>query len=226
MRRFATYLLAAGCCLVLTAIASAQVSRTPQADQPAPGQGFTFPSPLHAQADVRQSLRLTDDQLRRLGELDTRLQGMYRNDFTRAYGTRETDRGAALNQTWGRYRTDWSRGAGEIFNENQMNRYRQLEMQFRGTEALIDADARRRLNLTEDQISRFNELNTQYQRQYRDFLAPDAARQENYRDRWARFRSDYNDRIGGILTEEQRRTWGQMTGERFDFAPPTGGRGR
>jgi hypothetical protein len=190
-----------------------------QAGQPA--TRFNFPTPLFQQPNVGQTLNLNRDQMTRLNGMTQQLQNRFQGDFNRAFTGSGRDRDAAMQALQGRFNSDFMKGAGGIFNDQQMTRYRQLQLQSQGASALLSPDVASRLNLTDEQRTRLRNLDTQYQRQLRDFTGSDASRRADFRNRWETFQRENGQRINGILDENQRRMWSQMTGERFNFAPPT-----
>jgi hypothetical protein len=189
-----------------------------QAGQPPPR--FNFPTPLFQQPNVGQTLNLNRDQMGRLTDMTQRLQTRFQDDFNRASGATGRDRDTNLQTLQGRFNTEWMRGARGVFNEQQMTRFQQLQLQSQGPAALMNSDVATRLNLSDEQRTRLRDLDTQFQRQMRDFTGPDAARRQDFRTRWETFQRESNSRLNSLLDENQRRTWREMTGERFNFAPP------
>jgi len=165
--------------------------------------------------DVGRSLNLTQNQTTRLNEMTTGLQNRYQEDFQK-FDTLPQDRRTQLLQ---RYNADWMKSAGDIFNEQEMNRYRQLNYQYQGFDAFNDPDLQKRLNLTDEQRKQLNDARQWNQQQWQDIQRRGAddrdAGTRLYRDYW----KERGQRLNKILTEEQRRTWGQITGNPFTFQP-------
>jgi hypothetical protein len=202
-----------------------QAGQTGQAGQGAgqagqPTQRFNFPTPLFQQPNVGQTLNLNRDQMGRLTDLNQRLQTRFQDEFNRAAGATGRDRDTNLQNLQGRFNTEFMQGARGVFNEQQMTRFQQLQLQSQGPSALMNPDVARRLNLSDEQRARLRELDTQFRRQMNEFSGPDASRREGFRNRWETFQRDSNSRLNSLLDENQRRTWSEMTGERFNFGPP------
>ncbi|HXG10212.1 MAG TPA: hypothetical protein VNK04_10515 [Gemmataceae bacterium] len=194
--------------------------------RPAPSAGQTqlalppgFQQPLFMNAAVRRELNITDEQLSRLSQALDRTFGRFQDDIARLNTLDERARAAQLQQLGRNFDALMMRSAGDILNEQQLTRLRQLEVQRRGFGALIDAEVQQRLNLTADQVARLRALNEEFERESRDILKGADPNRELALQRYNEFQTRIWDRVNTILNEQQRRTWAQMTGNRFVFPP-------
>jgi len=208
--------------LVLTAVgadrASAQRTSPPGAAQVTPSSPYT--TPLYRNPDVARNLDLTRDQIDRLNQATDRLQGRYRDQFDRVNRLDERARDARRQELLRNYSGDWTRSAGDIFNERQMSRYRQLELQSRGLDAFRDPDVRRRLNLTDEQYRKLSDLGTRVDEERQNIPATERLQTRDTLRNWRDFMGRTQRSMNDILTDEQRRAWREMTGDPFDFPPP------
>jgi hypothetical protein len=189
-----------------------------QQQQPPTQRAYTFPPTITQYPNVSQTLNLTPAQTRQLSEMNTKLQADWRDRFNKAWTS--TNRDATLQQLQSQYNEAWMKGSRDILNNNQMTRYNQLYLQSQGPGAYFNPDVQKRLNLNEEQMNQLRQLRTQYDRQYQDFRAVDPTRRDDAMKRWETLQKDTSDRIRTILNEQQQKTWSEMTGENFRFAPP------
>jgi len=226
MRLVARYVLVPALALLLAGTVHAQRTQPPGASQVTPAYPYT--PPLYYNQDVARALNLTPEQINRLNQETGRLQTSYRTDWDRL---NERDRAARRDELLRRYNTDWMRSAGSILNEQQANRYRQLDLQNRGLDALSEAEVQRRLNLTDAQQRQLRELRDRTETERRNLPSTDRLRSDDGLRRWRDFQDQTRSRMNRILTEEQQRSWRDLTGTPYNFPPsgPTpapGGTGR
>jgi len=215
---------------LLTGPAFAQQSQQPQV----PNQGqatqatrqgaqTAFPNgitnPLYTNQDVRQALNLSDDQLRRLNAANAALQDQYRTDFSGLSGVPEQDRAARLQELTRRYNTAFNQSAADIINRDQMRRYQQLGLQYRGYDAFGDADIQRQLNLSADQQQQLRLLQQRYGQDLRDISRYAQTNREDAMRRYQALQRQSGQQLNTILNDQQRQAWSGMTGEPFPFQP-------
>lgn len=203
---------------LVSSVVHAQQTTAPPA-QPAQ-RGFNFPTPLFQQPNVASNLNLTPAQTRQLGEMNTRLQADWQNRFNQAWGSTGRDRDASMQQLQTQYNQAWMNGTQNIFNDSQRTRYNQLYLQSQGPAAFYLPEVQRRLSLSDEQLTQLRQLGTQYGRQFQDFRTIDPAQRTDAMKRWDTMQKETSERLRTILNEQQQKTWSEMTGEPFRFAPP------
>jgi hypothetical protein len=175
-------------------------------------------NPLFRNPEVSRALNINQNQLQQLNQANQQLQDRFRNDFSRLPDN-EAARAMRMQELTRNFNNEFARSAGTILSADQLNRYRQIELQSQGLGAFGDPQVQRSLNLNSPQRDHLQNLQQQYQRQFDDIrqLAqdnPQAAEQ-----RFNRLRSQMATQINGILTPEQQRAWSQMTGDPFMLRP-------
>lgn len=183
-------------------------------------RGYNFPAPLFQQPNVGTSLNLTPAQTRQLAEMNTRLQADWGDRFNKTWSSTGRDRDASLQQLQSQYYDTWMKGTQNIFNDAQRQRYNQLNLQYQGPSAFLNPDMQKGLNLSDEQRTQLGQLRTQYDRQFQDFRTVDPTRRDDAMKRWETMQKETSERMRSILNEQQQKTWSQMTGEQFRFAPP------
>lgn len=178
-----------------------------------------FPKPVYQLDGVNRNLNLTQQQIDRLNDINNRVQTSFRDRFDKVSTVAENERAARLQELNRQYQTEWMNGAREVFNENQLNRYRQLNYQYGGYQTFSDPDVQKRLNLTEDQQRRLREeieWNAVQTRKFNEQAQTDREKaQQFYRD----YRKQYDERFNKFLTPEQQKAWRELAGEPYEFQP-------
>jgi Spy/CpxP family protein refolding chaperone len=221
------YLLAFAGAAVLTAAAQAQVINSPDAPQPgAPSPQAVIPSgrlyepgALYHMDDVRKSLNLTPEQVNRLNTLTEQTQGQYRDKYSQLSTLKDADRAARMQELNRQYYGDWSKGARNVFNDEQRTRYQQLYYQYGGFNSLGDPDVAKRLNLTPEQRRNLNASIDWSSRQLQDINKTGATDHDKAVQMYRDYQKQYQDRFSKLLTPEQQKTWRDMTGEPYTFQP-------
>jgi hypothetical protein len=223
------YVLGLACGLALTNSISAQTAplQKPAPPKPVTGQGQVqqtnrYPPALYRMNDVGKSMNLTPEQTTSLNTLTDQTQAHYRDNYNNLGTLNESERftrGQELNR---QYNNDWNKGARDIFNDNQRNRYQQYSYQYGGFNALYDPEVQQVLNLTPEQLKGLREhgdwSDQQLQEINRTGITDPTRGTEMYRDYW----KSHDQRFNNFLTPEQRNSWGKMTGERYTFQPAFG----
>jgi len=188
------------------------------AAQPGNTTGTLTFGPLQS-TDVRRSLNITDEQWNRINQSNTQLQTQFRDDLSRLNALTPAERATRWQEIQGRYNTQFLRSAGDVLNPEQMNRLRQLDLQYQGVGAFGSADVQRRLNLTADQQRQLRDIEQQYRRDLDAIRTGSSTNREDAMRRWNDLQRQMQGRTNAILNAEQRQTWTQMTGQPFTYTP-------
>lgn len=236
MRR--QYLLVFVVALTLTASVAAQlpIRRVYQQPNPAPmgrnpnllepeqpAQPVYRPSPyptaIYRMNDVSKALNLSLEQITRLNDLTDRTQEHYREKYSDLDTIKEADRWARRQELNQLYANDWAKGARDILNKEQWNRYQQLNYQYGGFNALYDPDVQKRLNLTPEQIKNLRASADWSIQQYDDIMRLGATDRDKAMEWYRDYQKVYDERFNKFLTPEQQKAWRELTGERYNFKP-------
>jgi hypothetical protein len=192
---------------------------------PALGTQNHFGVPLYQNADVRRSLNLTDAQIAQLSSNSPQLQQQLQTQLSRLASLPASERAAEQQKLQAGSQQEFWRSATSVFTPEQVQRYHQLEYQYQGPGAFSNPEVRSRLNLTNDQAQRLQELHEQNAHWMQMFLAPGGSGQDAAA-RYSDYRQQLNEKTNAILNPDQRRIWQGMTGDPYDFrlpvTPPNG----
>jgi Spy/CpxP family protein refolding chaperone len=193
------------------------------------GRGFGGPGggSLAANKSVQQELKLSDDQVTKIGEALRQVREKHRDDFEKAREGSEEDR-AALRKTMSE---ETNKELASILSADQMKRLKQIELQQRGAAGLLGEDVEKTLKLTDDQKDKIKTISEDAQKEQRSLF--ESARGgggggfAEMGKKIAALRKETLDKAMSVLTPEQVTAYKEMTGAPFDVKFEFGrGRGR
>ncbi len=179
----------------------------------------TFAPPLYLNPSVSQQLKLTDRQLAQLREANTRFQAHYQNELGRLANMSPADQQKVLKELQYNYNADVLQSTLAVFTRPQAIRYRQLELQNRGLAAFNDPTVKRQLNLSPGQVDRLRALDERTNRALREIDRATQGNRAEANRRYDTLQRETENRVNSILNANQRKTWQDMTGERFVLPP-------
>jgi hypothetical protein len=176
-------------------------------------------TPIYQNPDIRRNLNITDQQLKQLNQAYGDVQGRYKDPFSGLDRLDASQRAARAQELSRNMNADLMKAYGGIFNDQQMNRFRQLDLQNRGFTAFSDPNVQKQLNLTDKQLAGIQRFSQQYNQQLQDITKSAGTNRDDAVRRYDTFRKDMQQRLNDILTPEQRKAWSQMTGDPYNFRP-------
>ncbi len=225
MKRFSTWVLAFVLC-TLTAITFAQ----PPGGGFGRGRGFGGGFSMLGMAEVQKELKMTPEQVGKLkdaGEdLDKSMQAL-REETGNPFEL--SDEGRA--KFFAKMQEMQTKAAASVLKEDQMKRYRQLDLQQSGSQALSRKDVAEELKLSDEQKEKLATLQKEQGEamgqifrnggNFRDMTEDERAA---FRKKMGDMRKSFNDKAFAVLSADQNKKWKEMLGEPFKF--PARGPGR
>jgi hypothetical protein len=199
---------------VVLGLATSGLAQAPA--QPPPAQTYPYPPSLYQSPDVAKSMRLTAEQVNKLNQISELAQTRFRTNYDKLTEEERTRQIQALNRE---YTADWSRGARDVFNDDQMARYRQLHLQYGGFNSLTDPEVDKRLKLTDQQRINLREYMEWSDKQFQDINKVGATDRDKGTTLYRDYQKEYQGRFNKLLTQDQQKAWREMTGEPYNFAP-------
>jgi hypothetical protein len=221
MRTFALRALAGGVAVLLAYPALAQF--------PGGGRGGMMEGPaLLLNKSVQDELKLTDEQKAELQKAQEKIGAAFQ--AARQSGDREKAKGAF----------DDARKVAEKVQEGlkpeQAKRFKQIQLQAEGVQAFAKADVQKELNLSDKQKEEIKEIGEGVRRDAQELFQGAQGDREKMREvgkKVQALRTEAMDKVSGVLTDTQKKTWKEMTGEKFEVrreqgpgGPGGGGRRR
>ncbi len=163
--------------------------------------------------NVQKDLKLTDEQVRKVQETLRDIRERHQSEYSAlrdaSSDVRQTKM-ATLNETV----SDEVKKALS-FSAEQSKRYDQISLQARGLQAFASASVDERLKLTSDQKSKIREIVEATRSSFAGAVNKDASEQERTeaRNKRAATQKQNMTKVQALLTDDQKNTWKEMTGE-------------
>jgi Spy/CpxP family protein refolding chaperone len=210
MRTFGKLALACGLVILAAAPAQAQQGRG------FGGGMFGGGAMLLSNKGVQKEIKATDEQAGKLDSLAEELRGKQREAFQGNQGLSPEERREKMQEFQKTLQADINKGLGEILKPEQVKRFHQIQTQTAGAGAFTTSRVAEALKLTDDQKSKVREINQE------TFQAIGNLRQEFPNDRegamkkMAELRKTATEKAVELLTDEQKATWKELTGEPYE----------
>jgi len=191
-----------------------------QSQQKGKGRGFGFggggPAQLLNNKSVQTELKMTDEQITKAKDLAKEINDKHKDDFAaaRAIEDRE-ERGQkmqALNKT---VTEEVMKGLPDVLNPDQVKRFKQITVQTQGVRAFSDETVQKELKLTDDQKDKIKTINDDMRQEMQSVFSGGGDPQEN-RKKMQTLQKETMEKVSAVLTDDQKKTWKEMTGEPFE----------
>lgn len=104
-------------------------------------------------------------------------------------------------------------------SKEQLERIRQIKLQFAGAKALHDKEFQKELGLSEGQIKKINGIYDDYDKRRRKVFDLFRTKRDEARKKYDELRKEYNtldDKAAEVLTRTQKARWEKLKGDKFD----------
>jgi Spy/CpxP family protein refolding chaperone/uncharacterized protein YukE len=225
MRRF---------CLTLAVVAfvasTVQAQRQPR--QPGGGGRGGFGGPLQylSNKSVVEELKLTDEQKKKVEEAtkanrDDR-EKMWKDAGITFQNMREkTEEVQKISK---QLSEKSNKAIGEILTTDQAKRFKQVRFQIMGSRALSTEEVQKELKMTEEQTKKIKDIGEETTKETRKLFEGlgrnDREKFQEAQKKVAELVKESEGKIAGTLTTDQKKSWKEMQGEKFEYKPDMGGR--
>lgn len=194
--------------LGLTTIVLGQQERQPAQPDPL--------GPILSNPDVKRELKLSEDQLAKLKTSLGKVMEKYRDTFTKSQRLSSEEQQKifkSLNE-------DSHKAIAGVLDDKQMKRFKQIQWQLSGIDALQDPELQKDLKLSDDQKKKLESVFNEASKKMQDMIQ----RQERSREKYEALAKDVDERANGVLTGEQKKSLKELMGPRFEMRQPGGRR--
>ena len=214
----------------MMALDNANAQAPPAQKSPAPvhnpqvNQRFSSPitqTPWFNNSAVRQQLNLNDAQFNQLnnayGNAYSQFQKNISNLDPKLTPSQRVQRTQELQQ---RFYNSFADPTNQVFTDPQMRaRYNQLQLQYRGYDALQDPAIQNQLNLTPEQRQKLAQYQTDWQKTMTELQRAYQANPQSVTTPFNEMNQREFQRMNAVFNEQQRQTWRQMVGTPYTFQP-------
>ena len=163
--------------------------------------------------DVKEELKLTDEQKTKLGEMQQGMMDEMRSAFQDAAGDR-----SAMQKIMAKVQESAAKKVNAILTPDQQKRLKEINIQESGNSALMSADLQKELGLSEDQIKKIKDLQTKQQAANTaifEKMQSGEIERDQIQPLMQKNTKVLNDEIGKVLTEDQKKKFKELAGKPF-----------
>lgn len=203
--------LALACSLVILAAAPAQAQQ-----RRGFGGGFGGGGALLSNKGVQKEIKATDEQAGKLDSLAEELRGKQREAFQGLQNLSQEERREKMQELQKTAQADLDKGLGEILKPEQVKRFHQIQTQAAGASAFATPRVAEALKLTDDQKSKVREINQETMQAMGNLRQEFQNDREGAMKKVAELRKTATEKAVELLTDEQKTTWKDLTGEPYE----------
>lgn len=178
--------------------------------QPGGGGGRGFrggPFMYLAEESVQAELKLSDEAKKQVRELLDKQQAAF-EELRDLSQEERREKMQALT-------TELQAGFEKALDATQLKRLKQISYQTRGAQAFRDPEVSAALKLTDDQVSKLEEIENEMREQMREIFQDAGGDREAAMEEIEELRKETMEEATGLLTDAQQATWKELQGEPF-----------
>jgi Spy/CpxP family protein refolding chaperone len=183
-----------------------------------PGRGFPGGggvAALLANPDVAKELKLTEDQVTKVKEVGQKVREKFKDSFGQLKDTPQEERQKKFQEIAKGMADETNKALSGVLNSDQTKRLKQLELQMQGSRAFSDADVQKSLGLTDEQKEKIKTISDDAGKAMRELFQ--GGNFQEAAQKMQTLRKDTMEKVTAVLTDAQKKSWKDMTGEPFEF---------
>ncbi|WP_435010041.1 hypothetical protein P12x_001261 [Tundrisphaera lichenicola] len=218
MRGFTKAFLTFGLVAAMAGVASAQ-------GRGGFGGGFGGGPGLVAIPAVQKELKLDDSQVEKAQEVIAEMRDKGQEMRSSLEGLEGEERMKKMQELMKANNEAAHKSLSAILKPEQVARLKQIELQQQGANAITDADVAKKLGITAEQKEKAQTILADSREEMREAFQSAGDDRQAAMAKIQTLRKETNSKVMALMTEDQKKTWKEMTGEPFEV-PPGGPRGR
>ncbi len=180
-----------------------------QAQRQGPGF-FGGPGALLQNEGVQKELSLSDEQKTKVRDALTKVREDNKDIIGKGRDMSREERQKLMKA--------FDDAIGGVLDAKQMKRFKQIQLQTQGAFAFFNTQVQEKLKLSEDQKGKIREIGQEAGKKMADLRQGGGSREENAK-KFNEIRKETMDKIAVVLTDDQKKTWKEMTGKPFELQP-------
>src|SRR5262249_47297403 len=160
-----------------------------------------------------KELKLDQDQTDKVKAAVQQVQDKHKDEFAKLRDLGQDERRTKTQELNRTVSEETLKAAGDILKPEQVKRLKQIELQQAGARAFTRAEVQKELALKDDQKEKIKTINDDAAKETRELNQGGNA--QGNREKLAALRKQTMEKIDAVLTDEQKKSWKEMTGEPF-----------
>jgi len=212
MRTILTWAAALGLAACFTTSASAQGPRGGM-------MGGQTGVALLANKSVQKELKLSDEQIEKADKAATEMREKMQEKFSELRDLDQQERQEKMQSLMKEMSTESKKAADGILKPEQTKRLTQIQYQVMGFGAFSDPDVQAKLKMTDEQKNKVKDLQEESMTQMRDLREQFQNDREGAMKKMTEMRTELANKATAMLSDDQKKSWKELTGEKFEFVP-------
>jgi hypothetical protein len=200
---------------LLAGVALAQQPQQGQRPGRGAGRGPGGIAGLLQNESVQKELKLDQDQTDKVKAAVQKIQDSHKDDFAKLRDLQGEEQRTKREELTKAVTSEVLTAVGDILKPEQIARVKQVELQQAGSRAFTRADVQKALALKDDQKDTIKTIADDAAKAMRDLFQGGQRTPEN-RQKMAALRKETLEKVQAVLTEDQKKTWKDMSGEPFE----------
>jgi hypothetical protein len=164
---------------------------------------------------VQKELKLTNDQVKKVTDLGKEMREKHQGDFAKLQDLDRSERRAKMEEMMKTMGEESKKSLTGVLKPEQEKRLHQIQRQMEGARAFSNPDVESELKLTAEQKEKIKTINDDVRKEMEELFQPGGPR-GNFQ-KMQTIRKESMENATAVLTEDQKKTWKEMTGEPFHF---------
>ncbi len=171
---------------------------------------------LLANQSVQKELKLSDEQIQKVKETNENVRKKHQDDFNALRDLDDQERREKGQQIFKAIGEETEKALEGVLKPEQEKRLKQITLQQRGSQAFTEEEVQKELKLTDDQKDKVKTLNEDLGGDIRDTFQNSQGNFQEAGKKVATLRKETLDKVVALLTDDQKKTWKEMTGDPFE----------
>jgi hypothetical protein len=169
------------------------------------GLGFLAQNP-----SVQKEIKVTDEQKDKLKDAMTKVREDHKDDFAKFRDLSQEEKQKLMKT----FSDESDKALGKVLDDKQMKRLRQIGLQQQGAAAFGNPEVQKKLKLADDQKEKIKAINEEAGAKQRELFQ--GGFNEETRTKMMELRKETMEKVNGVLKDDQKKAWKEMTGEPFE----------
>ncbi|MEO6810236.1 MAG: Spy/CpxP family protein refolding chaperone [Isosphaeraceae bacterium] len=205
MRRFSKWVVTVGAIALMASPALAQRG----GGRGFAGGGFGGGVMLLSNKSVQEALKLDDAQTEKVAKIAEETRGKMRDAFQDSQNLSQDERREKMQSIT----EGVQKSLTDVLKPEQVKRFKQIELQQRGADALTAPAVQSKLNLTDDQKGKLKDIQEDARKQMEGLRGDSDGDRQAAMEKFRTIRKESQDKSFAVLTDEQKASWKELTGE-------------
>jgi len=173
---------------------------------------------------VQEELKMSEEQTTKAKKAIQDVRAKYKEDFGKVFQIEDkSERDPKFAELAKKVNDETMKEVDEILKPEQIKRFKQIQLQVRGPDAYRDEEVQKTLKLTDDQKDKIKTIMEDFGKEAQEIFKDAGGDFKAAGKKVQDLRKETQDKITGLLTDDQKKAWTELTGKPFELKMEFGG---